>query len=504
MNAVLQPTPEDLAVANLLSYAAIQWPGIKLGRHHRLMADYLHKVEAGQIDRLMIEAPPRHTKTLLTSHNFPAWYIGRNPSRSVIGTTYSQDRADDMGRAVRSLISSEEHLAIFGQTVMDESHAAKRFNVKPEEGYFIPTGMDPKAPPGGCFFVGRGGPITGRGAHLLLIDDPIKDRKEADSQAILRHLQDWYSSVLYTRLMPGAAIVLIMTRWAENDLAGWLLKEFKHEGWTRLRLPALAEANDPLGRKPGEALWPEQYSRKDLLRIKGAVLPRDWDAMYQQAPKKEQGTIFKREWFEANQYEPDDLKGRKTIAYGSSDFAVTKDGGDFTEHGVGHITDDFHLYITDGWSGQETMDVWVEKQIDMAKTAKPLKWLGESGVIRRAVEPYLRQRMAERKVFFALDWLPRTGDKVAMARSFQAFASQGRVHFPKNQWARRAIDQLCAFTGSPTDIDDVVDMLALFGLALDTLISATKDGSDTKDLKPFTQAWLEYDPNEHEKKPRRF
>lgn len=503
MNAQLKPlSPYDLAVSNVLSYAAIQWPGIRIGPHHRLMADHLHAVERGETKRLMIEAPPRHTKTLLKT-NFAAWWLGRNPSDSIISTTYSQDRADDDGRAVRGLISSEEHLAVFGQTLMDDSHAAKRFNVKPEDGYFIPTGHDPKAPPGGYFAVGRGGPITGRGANLLLIDDPIKDRKEADSQAIQRHLQDWYSSVLYTRLMPGAAIVLIMTRWVENDLAGWLLNEYKHDGWVRLRLPALAEPDDPLGRNVGEALWPEQYDKKALERIQSAILPRDWDAMYQQAPKREQGTIFKREWFENNLYDPDDLKGKKLTPYGSSDCAVTKDGGDSTELSIGEISEDFHLYLTDWWHGQETMDVWVEKQIDMAKKSKPLKWLGESGVIRRSVEPYLRRRMAERRTFFALDWITRTGDKVAMARSFQGFASNGRVHFPRTQWARRAIDQLCAFTGSATDVDDAVDNLALYGLALDSMIASQKAGAGKPGLKPFTQEWLEYDDNE-QKKPRRF
>src|SRR5215472_9447786 len=151
---------------------------------------------------------------------------------------------------------------------------------------------------GGSYYaVGRGGPITGRGAHLLLVDDPLKDAEEARSETIRRGLHEWYASVAYTRLQAGAAIVLIQTRWHEDDLAGWLLREHSQEGWEVVSLPAVAERDEDF-RREGEALWPEEFPLRVLEQIRQAIGSAAWTSLYQQRPAAAEGAIFKRTWFE--------------------------------------------------------------------------------------------------------------------------------------------------------------------------------------------------------------
>ena len=259
----------------LLCYAVLQPERYDPAPHHKLIARALQRVERGELKRLMIAMPPRHGKSRLASELFPAWYLGRNPDRSIIACTYAQEFADDIGRKVRNQLSSDLHSRIFpGCGLRDDSTSARRFHTNH----------------GGVYFgVGAGGPITGRGADLLLVDDPTKGQEEAESETQRRKLKDWYASVAYTRLMPGGAVIVIQTRWHEDDLAGWLLREHQHEGWEVLSLPALSD--------DGEALWPEAYPAERLAEIKLAVGSRVWEALYQQRPSPAEGGLIKRNWW---------------------------------------------------------------------------------------------------------------------------------------------------------------------------------------------------------------
>jgi predicted phage terminase large subunit-like protein len=231
----------------------------------------------------MIFLPPRHGKSLITSAIFPAWYLGRHPDRHVIFATYGQELSDDFGRRVRNFIIDPIHQAIFPDCRFSEdSTAAHRFNTVKGGAYYA---------------VGRGGPITGRGAHLLLIDDPIKDRDEANSGTIRKSLHEWFASVIYPRLMPRGAIIIIQTRWHEDDLAGWLLRDHPDENWDVLTLPAIAERNEGF-RREGEALWPNQYPLESLTRIRERIGGANWVALYQQHPAAAEGAIFKRNWWQ--------------------------------------------------------------------------------------------------------------------------------------------------------------------------------------------------------------
>lgn len=257
------------------------------------MADYLMRVERGEIKRLIVMMPPRHSKSETTTVKFPAWYLGRNPDKRVIIASHTA------ALALRFSMRARNDLAqfgpeVFGVGVDPNSSAMYRWDVLDRE-------APPGRPPGGMIAAGIGGPITGMGAHLAIIDDPVKGPEDANSQVQRDNVWDWYRFVLRTRLQPGAAVILVLTRWHEDDLAGRLLRAAEQDPtadqWTVLRLPAIAEENDPLGRAQGEALWPEQYDEAALAQIRASVGSYVWAALYQQRPLPAGGGVFKREWF---------------------------------------------------------------------------------------------------------------------------------------------------------------------------------------------------------------
>lgn len=447
-----------LAHSNLLAYVRLQFPGYKIGNHHRKIADALMAVERGEIKRLVIQAPARHGKSLLTSEYFPAWYLGRNPDKYIITATYGQELADDFGRKVRNQMRSPEHEAAFPQCKLaEDSQSASRFGT--EQG-------------GSYFALGVGGAATGRGSHLLVIDDPIKGREEADSETYRKRLKDWYASVAYTRLMPGGAIIIMNTRWHEEDLTGWVLAEHTHENWTVIDLPALDDK--------GNALWPEQYDEEALARIKLTIGQREWQALYMQRPAPDTGDYFKREWFKSYDRAPKHLR-----IYGASDYAVTADDGDYTEHGVFGLDPEGELYLLDWWSGQTTSDVWIETQLDLIDKWKPQAWVGESGPIRRSVEPFLTRRMKERRSLCRLDWLPSVNDKPTRCRAFQAIAASGMFYMPmKEDYAQRLLRQMLTF---PVGVfDDAVDVCSLIGRFIDQMRDARIPKDRAKPIKVGT------------------
>lgn len=288
--ATLTPRTAALEVArqaapvDLIGYALAMLPQYQIGRHHELIADHLMAVERGEIKRLMIFMPPRHGKSQLASELFPAWYLGRNPNRRVMGTSYGDRLAQRFSRRVRNQIMGA-HYPFPGVEIAGDKAAVAAWDIE--------------AHTGGYWAAGVGSAVTGEGAHLLIIDDPVKNRAQADSPTYRDRVWDWYQNDAYTRLMPGAAVVVIQTRWHEDDLSGRLLDAQEHGGdeWTVLSLPARAEdADDPLGRATGAALWPEWYDEEDLSRIEANVGPRGWDALYQQRPSALEGSVFLREW----------------------------------------------------------------------------------------------------------------------------------------------------------------------------------------------------------------
>jgi phage terminase large subunit-like protein len=421
-----------LARRSLLRFTEYTNPLYTRAQHHAQIAAKLEAVERGEIDRLMIFMPPRHGKSELASKRFPAWCLGRDPMRQIIAASYNSDLANDFGRNVRNLVAEPEFGQVFpGVSLAPDSQAANRMNTN-HGGTYVAAGV--------------GTAVTGRGAHIALIDDPFKDREEADSERRRDLVWDWYRSTLYTRLMPGGAIVLIQTRWHEDDLAGRLLEQ-EPDQWEVLELPAISDS--------GNALWPEWYPLDALLRIKATVGPREWSALYQQRPQPDEGTFFRREWFNTWGKLPE------LRYYGTSDYAVTDGGGDYTVHRVWGIDGKGDVYRVAGYREQATSDRWIEAKLDLIAKYKPLCWFGEGGVIQKAIEPMLKRRMRERNVFCRLEWLPSVADKPTRARSFQAMASMGRVSFEPGA----DISEHLVFPAGKHDDD--VDCSSLIGRAID-------------------------------------
>jgi hypothetical protein len=268
---------------SLLAFSKYTHPAWVTGEHHKKICEALVGFSRGDIRRLMICAPPRHTKSELASVRLPGWHIGRNPTHQIIGASYGDDLAVEFGGDVISLVRSPRYQALFpGFSLRKDSRSKSSW--KTEAG-------------GRYHAVGIGGAITGKGAHRLIIDDPIKTRDEADSPAHREKVWRWYWAEARPRLMPGGCILIMQTRWHEDDLAGRLLK-MSSEQWEVLSLPAIS-ANEN-----GEehALWPEWYPLDDLQllrkQLSEAKRSREWFAQYMQQPTAEEGVFFLRKWFE--------------------------------------------------------------------------------------------------------------------------------------------------------------------------------------------------------------
>ncbi len=428
----------ELARRNLIDFTRYTLPGYDAAAHHHAIARKLSEVEAGLNDRLMIFMPPRHGKSELASKRFPAWCLGRNPRRQIIAASYNSDLANDFGRSVRNIVAEREFGNVFKDvSLATDSKAANRMNTN-KGGAYIAAGV--------------GTAVTGRGANIALIDDPLKDREEADSERRRDLVWDWYRSTLYTRLMPKGSIVVIQTRWHEDDLAGRLLEQDgrKDEGgqWDVLDLPAINE--------DGEALWPEWYDVPTLERIKATIGPREWSALYQQQPQPDEGTYFQREWLQTWAERPKFMH-----FYGTSDYAVTDGGGDYTVHRVWGVDHQGDLYRVDGWKGQTSSDVWIDEKLRLMRKWKPLAWFGEAGVIQKAVEPALFRRMRETGTNCRLEWLSSISDKPTRARSFQARAAMGKVWFEPGA----DLNEFLMFPAGKHDDD--VDCGSMIGRALD-------------------------------------
>lgn len=259
---------------SLLGFSEYTMRNYSVAPHHRLICERLEAVERGECKRLMVFMPPRHGKSELVSKRFPAWYLGRNPSSQFISASYGSDLASDFGRDVRNIVGSREFRALFPTIGLAADSSAKNRWHTNHNGSYVAAGV--------------GTAITGRGADILNIDDPVKDRAEAESEVTRKTVLDWYRSTAYTRLMPGGSVVLTMTRWHEEDLAGTLLEEARNGGdqWDVLCLPAFADAaEDPLGRRGNDPLWADRYDTEALNGIRTAIGEREFGALYQQNPR---------------------------------------------------------------------------------------------------------------------------------------------------------------------------------------------------------------------------
>lgn len=418
--------------------------GYTLSKHHILMCEKLQAVAQKKIPKLALLMPPGSGKSEIGNKIFCSWYLGNNPSDTVLACSHTQALASRFGRKTRNLFSRPDNVALFGVDIAKDSQAASEWATDKDGEYFA---------------AGVGVAIAGRRADIALIDDPHTGRESADSLHDQERVWDWYNGDFLPRLKPTATQILIQTRWHQRDLGGRIF-EREADQWEIIELPMEARENDILGRAVGERLWPEWFSNDQ--KIATAKLDvRSWNSEYQQQPVSDEGDYFKLNYFSDFDSVPDNAH-----YYGASDYAVTEGHGDWTEHGVFALDTFGNIYIVDWWRGQAKPDIWIERQCDLIQQHEPLAWFGEAGPIRRATESYLNVRMTERNANCRIEWLSSINDKATRCRSFQALAARGKVFLPRYaSWKAELLKQLTHFPAGSTD--DGVDTCSLLGRGLD-------------------------------------
>lgn len=410
---------EQQARSDLLVFCILVDRRYEVNWHHRLIAEKLQAVEQGEIKRLILEMPPRHGKSLLASILFPAWYMGRNPEKEIITASYNSDLAQDFGGKTRSLVDDPIYKNIFDLKLAKDEKAKAKWRTSG----------------GGTYTsVGIGGAITGRGAHVLIIDDPIKNREEANSDLIREKHWSWFTSTAYTRLEPDASVILILTRWHYDDLAGRLIEEQKAGGqpWEIVRFPAIAEEDEQF-RKAGEPLWPKRYDLSTLNETKRVVGLMDWAALYQQAPIISETQEFKEEYF--RYFEEADIAGEKLTINLLIDPAISKKdqacNTGFID--VAKRKDQPFWYVMDDCSGkmdphQLTNLVFtkIEQYQKDYPTANVQVWI-ETIAFQEAYLYFFKEEMRRREIYFVVHELKSRQDKHGRIRGLIPLYKNGVI-----------------------------------------------------------------------------
>lgn len=460
--------------------------------HHRLLAEALEKVERGEILRLIISLPPRHGKSETYTRLFPAWFLGKDPYRQIalIGAseTFAQD---EFGRKIRNYVTTPQYAQVFPRASTGKGGSKGVGNIVFTEGGNIKS-------------IGKGGQLVGRGADLVVCDDPYSGTEEANSENERKKLWEWFTSDAMSRLMPGGRVIIIHQRWHTDDLTGRLMdpQHPDHDPeiakkWTHIVVPAvidnprLAEAlgielkvqTDPevvaqFGDKPISALWPERFGLKFFAELRRQN-PRSFQALYQGNPVLDEGEYFKADWLKT--YQPHELP-KNLRKYSASDHAVSeKESADFSCFGTCGVDEDGVMWIMpDLFWEQAAADKAVDAWIDIMRRHKPLFWWAEKGHISKSIGPFLRSRMKEEKVFGAIIEMTPVKDKQTRARSIQGRMAMGMVRFPAfAPWWEKMKNELLRFPHSKND--DAVDFLSWLGIGLDSISSATKPKEQTSE-----------------------
>jgi predicted phage terminase large subunit-like protein len=395
--------------------------------------------------------PPGSAKSTYGSVLFPPWFMS-NASANVLAASHTTELAEKWGRRVRNLVN--EHSLTLGISPAPDNQAAGRWALTNGAEYYA---------------AGVGTGIAGFRAKLGLIDDPIRSRQDADSELIRDRIWDWYINDFRTRLVPGAAEILIQTRWHEDDLAG---RALQHSEWRVISLPAIAEENDQLGRSLGQPLWGDDsygYGAQ-IEELRRNTPARTWSALYQQRPAPEEGDYFRADWLRPYDKAPPLATLR---VYGGSDYAVTADGGDFTCHAVVGLDPEGRMYLLDLWRGQTAADRWIEAFCDLVIKWRPVGWAEETGQIRSGVGPFIDRRQRERKAWVAREQFPTRGDKAVRAQSIRGRMALEGLYVPYDAlWYPDLRSELLSFPAGKHD--DQVDALGLVGQLLDQMADGPK------------------------------
>jgi predicted phage terminase large subunit-like protein len=421
---------------SFIFFASQMWPGFISGKHHQIMADAFERVAAGSLKRLIINMPPRHTKSEFASYLLPSWFLGKFPEKKIIQTAHTAELAVGFGRKVRNLVSSDQFATVFDTKL--SSKAAGRWNTHMGGDYFA---------------IGVGGAVTGKGADLLIIDDPHSEQEaKQGNPAVFDGVYEWYTSGPRQRLQPGGAIIIVMTRWSKRDLTGQILKNSEKEGvndWEVIEFPAILPSGTPL--------WPGFWKREELEALKAELPVAKWEAQYQQNPTGNEGAIIKRDqWriWEKDEPPPCDylIQSWDTAFEKNSraDYSACTTWGVF-QHPDQHGNYKTNIICLDAFKARMEFPELKAKAMELYKEYTPDTLIIE----KKAAGAPLIYELRQMGIPLA-EYTPSKGnDKIARVNAISDMFASGVVWCPQTRWADELMEELAAFPNG--DNDDLVD-----------------------------------------------
>lgn len=462
---LLQLEAQEKAQTDFLSFAKYVWPEAIFGAHHTKMADAFNRLADGTLKRLIVNMPPRHTKSEFSSYLLPAFIMGRKPKTKIIQATHTGELAVRFGRKVRNLMDTEEYKQVYPNVALRaDSKAAGRWDTDHGGEYFA---------------VGVGGAMTGRGADLLIIDDPHSEQ-DALSELAMENAWDWYTSGPRQRLQPGGAIVIVMTRWNTKDLTARLVKaqsSHKADRWEIIEFPAILPSGNPL--------WPSFWKLEELLAVKASLSPQKWQAQWQQQPTNDEGAILKRDWWRVW---PSDEAPPVEYIIQSYDTAYSKketaDYSVITTWGVFYPNADSgpNIILLDVTRGR-----WDFPELKRIAKENYDQWQPDNVLIEAKATGITLQQELRRMGIPVTMYSPggrRSGqDKVSRAHSVAPILESGMVWAPDTEWAEELVEECAAFPNG--DNDDMVDSTtqALMRFRAGNFISLATDDLDDEEKR---------------------
>ncbi len=475
---LMMPNPDDYRNPNKSRYQAQEF--------HHILANSLMDIEAGINTRLIICLPPRVGKSQLSSRFFPAWFMGKDPTRHFILVGYGQHMAERFGKDVRNIMKSDLYHEVFPQCSLQKGSAASGYMVTEQKGEMVFTGVN--------------GVIKGSGGHVVVLDDLIKDRKEAHSDLIRNQVWEWFTGDAMSRMMnSSAAIVCVATRCHEDDVIGRLTdplnvhyNEEEAKQWTIINMPALAEDGDLLGREEGESIWPEKFSKKyfEGFRRRNS---QEFYCVYQQQPAPEDGNEITKDMILT--YKPGELPKELRI-YAASDHAYgTNKENDPSCFVIAGVCKNKHLWLIDCFWKRVKPEVAAAKMADLMVKYKVFEWIVARDHISATLEPLIRREMQERgvycKMFKSTEHLGKGSDKLKKAQTIIGMMGMGMVHFPEHSpWIQGARSELLKFPNGAHD--DFVDAISHMGRRLSGTIRPDRSAAPENNpaLIVGTMAWV--------------
>jgi len=452
---------QNKAKDDFLSFVKCVWPDFIEGPHHRHIAKKFNKLATGEIKRLIVNMPPRHTKSEFASYLLPSWMVGRNPKLKIIQATHTGELAIRFGRKSKNLIDSPEYHKIFKTRLQEDSKAAGRWET---------------AQGGEYFAAGVGGAITGRGADLLIIDDPHSEQ-DAMSETAMENAYEWYTSGPRQRLQPGASIVLVMTRWSTKDLTGILLKnqgDVKADEWELVEFPAILP--------DGKPVWPEYWKKEELEKVEATLPTAKWNAQWMQKPTSEEGALIKREWW--RKWDKDWVPPLKHVIQSYDTAYLKKETADFsaiTTWGIFTPNDDSgdNLILLDSIKGR-----WEFPELRRRALANYKYWDPETVLIEaKAAGLPLTYELRQMDIP-VVNFTPSKGnDKHVRVNSVAPLFESGMIWAPTQKFAEDVIEECAAFPHG--DHDDLVDSMtqAVMRFRQGGLVAHPEDYKDPKAVK---------------------